>query len=185
MIFRRTVSALALCLAAACSQGSDIASPGPSNPGTPPGSGGGDGGSGGGGTASCPTGFTEGAAVGGLTTCNLAGTYLTDLTLPFVSGIAYAIDGRVDIGVDVGADGTDPDGTSATLTIEPGVTIFGRSGADYIVVNRGSQIDAEGNAANPIVMTSANDLIRRTPRDPGSGAHQPLPQRSNARHSCL
>ena len=41
MIFRTSVSALALCLLAACSQGSDIASPGPSNPGTPPGGGGG------------------------------------------------------------------------------------------------------------------------------------------------
>jgi trimeric autotransporter adhesin len=167
MIFRRSVSAIALCFAAACSQGSNIASPGPSAPGTPPGAGGGGGG-GGGGTASCPAGFTEGAAVGGLTTCNLAGTYLSDLTLPFVSGIAYAIDGRVDIGVDVGADGTNPNGTAATLTIAPGVTVFGRTGADYIVVNRGSQIDADGNAANPIVMTSANDLVRRADSDPSN-----------------
>ncbi|MEQ9437365.1 MAG: hypothetical protein RJQ02_16200 [Hyphomonas sp.] len=82
--------------------------------------------------------------------------------------MAYAIDGRVDIGVDVGADGTDPDGTAATLTIEPGVTVFGRSGGDYIVVNRGSQIDADGNAANPIVMTSANDLVRRADSDPSN-----------------
>ncbi|WP_340691547.1 hypothetical protein [Hyphomonas sp.] len=71
------------------------------------------------------------------------------------------MDGRVDVGVDVGADGTTAGGTAATLTIEPGVTVFGRSGADYIVINRGSEIDADGNAANPIVMTSANDLIRR------------------------
>jgi trimeric autotransporter adhesin len=161
MIFRRSVSALALCLAAACSQGSNIASPGASSPGTPPTGGGSSGGGSGGSAATCPTGFTEGAAVGGFTTCNLSGTYLADLTLPFVSGVAYAVDGRVDVGVDVGADGTTAGGTAATLTIEPGVTVFGRSGADYIVVNRGSQIDADGNAANPIVMTSANDLIRR------------------------
>ena len=167
MIFRRSVSALALCLAAACSQGSNIASPGASSPGTPP-TGGGSGGGGGGSAATCPTGFTEGAAVGGFTTCNLSGTYLADLTLPFVSGVAYAVDGRVDVGVDVGADGAAAGGTAATLTIEPGVTVFGRSGADYIVVNRGSQIDADGNAANPIVMTSANDLIRRADSDPAN-----------------
>jgi trimeric autotransporter adhesin len=161
MIFRRSVSALALCLAAACSQGSNIASPGASSPGTPPTGGGSSGGGSGGSAATCPTGFTEGAAVGGFTTCNLSGTYLADLTLPFVAGVAYAVDGRVDVGVDVGADGTTAGGTAATLTIEPGVTVFGRSGADYIVINRGSQIDADGNAANPIVMTSANDLIRR------------------------
>ncbi|WP_299949216.1 hypothetical protein [Hyphomonas sp. BRH_c22] len=70
--------------------------------------------------------------------------------------------------MDVGADGTDPDGTAATLTIEPGVTVFGRTGADYIVVNRGSQIDADGNGANPIVMTSANDLVRRADSDPSN-----------------
>ena len=120
------------------------------------------GGSGGGSSsAECPTGFTEGDVVGGFTTCNLTGTYLADLTLPFVDGVAYAIDGRVDIGVDVGADGAKADGTAATLTIEPGVTVFGRAGADFIVVNRGSQIDADGTATNPIVFTSANDLVRR------------------------
>ena len=167
MIFRRSVSALALCLAAACSQGSNIASPGASSPGTPP-TGGGSSGGGGGSAATCPTGFTEGAAVGGFTTCNLSGTYLADLTLPFVSGVAYAVDGRVDVGVDVGADGAAAGGTAAVLTIEPGVTVFGRSGADYIVVNRGSQIDADGNTANPIVMTSANDLIRRADSDPAN-----------------
>jgi len=161
MIFRRSVSVIALCLAAACSQGSNIASPGSSSPGTPPSGGGSSGGGGGGSAATCPAGFTEGAAVGGFTTCNLSGTYLADLTLPFVAGVAYAVDGRVDVGVDVGADGTTAGGTAATLTIEPGVTVFGRSGADYIVINRGSQVDADGNAANPIVMTSANDLIRR------------------------
>jgi len=72
----------------------------------------------------------------------------------------------VDIGVDVGADGTTSGGTAAVLTIEPGVTVFGRSGADYIVVNRGSQIDADGNSANPIVLTSAGDLVRRADSDP-------------------
>lgn len=168
MIFRRSVSALALCFAAACSQGSNIASPGPSNPGTPPGGGGTGGGGGGSGTASCPTGFTEGASIAGLTTCDLQGTYVADLTLPFVSGVAYAVNGRVDIGVDTGADGTKSGGAAATLTIAPGVTVFGRSGADFIVVNRGSQIDADGEASNPIVLTSANDIERRADTDPSN-----------------
>ena len=78
------------------------------------------------------------------------------------------MDGRVDVGVDVGADGTTAGGTAATLTIEPGVTVFGRSGADYIVINRGSQINADANAANPIILTSANDLIRRADSDPSN-----------------
>ncbi|GGB67829.1 hypothetical protein GCM10011503_15620 [Henriciella pelagia] len=158
-------SAFALLLAAAaCTQGSEISSPGPTNPGTPPGGGGSGGGGGGGGTASCPSGFTEGAAVGGLTTCDISGTILADLTVPNVSGVAYRLSGRVDIGEDVGADGS-AGGTSATLTIEPGVTLFGESGDDYLVVNRGSMIDADGSASAPIVFTSADDLERQADSD--------------------
>jgi len=168
MLLRSSISALALCLVVACSSGSEIASPGATSGGTPPGGGGGGTGGGGTGTASCPAGFTAGTSVGGLTTCNLSGTYLTNVTLRNVPGVAYAINGRVDIGVDVGADGARAGGSVASLTIEPGVTVFGRSGADYIVVNRGSQINANGTATNPIILTSANDLVRRADNDPSN-----------------
>ena len=168
MLLRSSISALALTLVVACSSGSEIASPGATSGGTPPGGGGGGGGGGGAGTASCPAGFTAGASVAGLTTCNLSGTYLTNLTLRKVAGVAYAVNGRVDIGVDTGADGARAGGSVASLTIEPGVTVFGRSGADYIVVNRGSQINANGTAAEPIILTSANDLIRRADTDPSN-----------------
>ncbi|WP_018147393.1 hypothetical protein [Henriciella marina] len=163
-----TTSVLALAVAA-CTQGSDISSPGASNPGTPPDGGGGGGGDGGdgGGTVSCPSGFTQGAAVGGLTTCSLSGVILSDLTLENVNGVAYRIEGRVDVGEDIGADGS-AGGTSASLTIEPGVTIFGASGADYLVVNRGSRLLADGQASAPIVFTSANDLERQADSDPSN-----------------
>ena len=166
MLLRSSISALALTLVVACSSGSEIASPGATSGGTPPGGGGGGCGGGGAGTASCPAGFTAGASVAGLTTCNLSGTYLTNLTIRKVAGVAYAVNGRVDICVDTGADGARAGGSVASLTIEPGVTVFGRSGADYIVVNRGSQINANGTAAEPIILTSANDLIRRADTDP-------------------
>ncbi|MBV5258076.1 hypothetical protein FLX56_06560 [Synechococcus moorigangaii CMS01] len=99
----------------------------------------------------------------------LSGDILNNLTLPFVDGIAYRIDGRVNVGIDVGADGNAAGGVSARLTIEPGVTIFGQGGADYLVINRGSQIEANGTAASPITMTSDEDLIRRAanPQDFG------------------
>ena len=169
MTFRTATSVLAILLAVACMQGSDISSPGPSNPGTPPDNGGGDGGDGGGdgGGASCPSGFTEGTAVGGLTTCDISGSILSNLTLTDVDGVAYRINGRVNVGEDVGADGTSG-GTAATLTIEPGVTLFGESGEDYLVVNRGSRLLADGDAAAPIVMTSADDLARQADNDPSN-----------------
>lgn len=165
MKLRMTVSALALGLLAACSQGSNIASPGATTPTTPPSSGGGTGGgTGGGSTASCATGFTQDAAqTGGLTTCVVSGAILSDLTLPFVDGTAYRLDGRVDVGQDVGGDGTG--GDPAVLTIEPGVTVFGNSGGDYLVVNRGSQLIADGSAAAPIIMTSDEDLDRQNDGD--------------------
>ncbi|MCA8901105.1 MAG: hypothetical protein KDA53_07615 [Hyphomonas sp.] len=159
----------AVALLAACSQGSDIASPGASNPGTPPGGGGsGSGGGGGGSTATCPSGFTTGTPVGNFTTCDLSGTILTNTTLPAVSGIAYRLSGRVDVGADIGADGSKTGGAPAVLTIEPGVVIFGSSGEDHLVVNRGSRIEAAGSASSPIVFTSAADLGRQADSDPSN-----------------
>ena len=163
MAFRLTVSALAFGFMAACSQGGSVASPGATTPTTPPAPSGGGGGGGGGG-ATCPIGFTQdAAATGGLTTCVVSGTILSDLTLPFVTGTAFRLDGRVDVGQDVGGDGGT--GDPAVLTIEPGVTLFGNSGDDYLVVNRGSRLIAGGTAAQPIIMTSDEDLERQNDAD--------------------
>jgi hypothetical protein len=60
------------------------------------------------------------------------------------------LNGRLDVGVN--------GGTAGTLTIEPGVTIAGNAGSDFIVVHPGSQIVANGTESNPIIMTSVNDL---------------------------
>ncbi len=166
MKLRMTVSALALGLISACSGGGSVSSPGTTPVTAPPApGGGGTGGGTGGGSATCPTGFTEGTAVGGLTTCNLSGDILSDTTLTNVSGIAYRIDGRINVGIDTGADGTASGGTAATLTIEPGVTLFGSSGSDFVVVNRGSQIIADANSTNPIIFTSEDDLERQNDAD--------------------
>jgi len=59
----------------------------------------------------------------------------------------------------MGADGAKSGGVSATLTIEPGVTVFGESGNDYLVVMRGSDIHAVGTSSAPIVMTGRQDIL--------------------------
>jgi len=64
----------------------------------------------------------------------------------------------VRVGRDVGADGNAANGIAASLTIESGVTLYGRTGADYLLVNRGSQLFANGTRQNPIIMTSENDI---------------------------
>ena len=154
--WRAIAFAVALGIAG-CSSGSDIASPGATSGGTPPG-GGGTPPPGGGGGGTCPAGFATLSAVGGVTACEVTGQILTNTTLPNIAGVAYRLNGRVDVGVDIGADGNRAGGQRATLTIEPGVTVFGASGADYLVVNRGSQIVADGNPGQPIVFTSQTDL---------------------------
>ncbi|WP_373995859.1 hypothetical protein, partial [Leptospira interrogans] len=51
------------------------------------------------------------------------------------------------------------------LTIDPGVVIFGSSGADYLLIERGSQINAEGTASRPIVMTSRQNIVGTATED--------------------
>ncbi|MDF3124587.1 hypothetical protein [Rheinheimera sp. 1928-s] len=98
---------------------------------------------------SCPTGTTEVASLTGRLNCQLTGDITTNVTL--AAGADYVLSGRVRVGVD--------NTTSATLTVQPGVTIYGKSGADFLVVTRGSKLMAEGTAANPITMTSVQDVI--------------------------
>ena len=89
--------------------------------------------------------------------CALSGEVIEDITL--VAGNYYKLDGKVAIGKDMGADGTKTGGVSAKLSIEPGVTIFGESGNDYLVVMRGSDIHAVGTSSAPIVMTGRQDIL--------------------------
>ena len=99
--------------------------------------------------ASCPAGTTEVNSLTGRLNCQLTGDITSNVTL--AAGADYVLSGRVRIGVD--------NTTSATLTVQPGVTIYGKSGADFLVITRGSKIEANGTATNPIVMTSVQDVI--------------------------
>ena len=155
-------SLAAVSLAGCGGGGSDVASPGEGQFATG-GTGGTGGGTGGNGQASadCPTGFINLGTVanGTLRSCGIPRAITANLTIPFRPGTAYRIDGVAAVGQDRGPDSANPRaGTaSAVLTIEPGVTIFGGV-AEYLVVNRGSQIIADGTASRPIIFTSLNDL---------------------------
>ncbi len=164
----------AIFLIAACTQGEEIASPGASSPGSGGSGGGGTGGGGtGGGAVSadvCPSGLASADTLSRSdfaseqVICDIAGTLLSDLTLPYVDTdndgipVAYRLSGRVDVGVDTGFDGSATGGDPAVLNIAAGVTVFGESGSDYLVVNRGSRIEATGTEGAPIVFTSRDDL---------------------------
>lgn len=93
----------------------------------------------------CPAGTTTIGMVDSQTnTCQVSGRITSNLTL--TEGNHYALSGAVI----VGGDNVD----SATLTVEPGVVVYGSSGNDYLVVSRGSKIEANGTAALPITFTS-------------------------------
>jgi hypothetical protein len=90
--------------------------------------------------------------------CQLSGTITGTLQLPNTAGVVYSLSARVSVGADVGGDGTRPGGASAQLIVAPGVRIFGSSGADFLVVQRGSSISAVGSATQPIIFTSRQDI---------------------------
>jgi len=161
-------AASASLVLASCGGADGVASPGEGDFGGGGGGGAGGGGGGGGGggaAADCPTGFanvgTVNAAVGGtLRICQLPALITGNLVVPLRTGTIYSISGRVDVGQDRGGNVAAPiaGALQGILTVEPGVRIFGSAGLDYVVVNRGSQIFAQGTAAAPIVFTSRQNI---------------------------
>lgn len=160
------MSLSAIALSACGGGGADnVASPGEGA--FPPSSGGNTGGTGGDPApgqpaADCPTGLSNIGTVanGTLRACQLPAKIVGNLVLAKRAGTIYAISGRVDVGDDRGADPLNPlPGTQqGILTIEPGVKLYGSGGLDYINVQRGNQIFAEGTATDPIIFTSRSNI---------------------------
>ncbi|MBB4657628.1 hypothetical protein [Parvularcula dongshanensis] len=92
--------------------------------------------------------------------CDMPNEVLFDLTL--TAGSLYRLNGPTFVGTDGGPDPEGPLATSAasaTLTVDPGVTVFGTSGETAIIVNRGSQLVARGTRGAPIIFTSQQDAL--------------------------
>ncbi|MEM8937011.1 MAG: hypothetical protein AAGC77_11445 [Pseudomonadota bacterium] len=94
-------------------------------------------------------------------TCVINNPVIGDVNL--TAGNLYRLDGTVFVGEDQGSDAASPTAgaDSGSLTVEPGVTIFGnqQSGiVDLLVVSRGSTIDVNGTSAAPVILTSRSDL---------------------------
>ena len=134
-------------------------SPTPTPPGTP--------------ATGCATGFADAGTIGNYRVCRIPNSINADLTIPARSGTAYQINGRVDVGIDVGGAATpNATGRTAILTIEPGALIFGNGGDadnDYLVINRGSQIQAVGTEARPIIFTARENLTAAGVTDTSQG----------------
>lgn len=114
---------------------------------------------------SCPMGTTDDGTLDGdqdgtvdFRVCQITGTITGNYTLEQIDGLVYSLGGRVDVGVDVGGDGNAADGAPGVLTVEPGVVVIGAGTADYLVVQRGSRLEAAGTEDQPIVFTARANL---------------------------
>ncbi|MFM9853446.1 MAG: hypothetical protein ACKVOJ_11665 [Sphingomonadaceae bacterium] len=131
-------------------------------------------------TISDPIGLTDAGTITGPTgtyrVCNLPARITRSSSLPRLAGLLYQMPSRVDVGYDNGPTAlsatntrvvTTPQGTpltltadsNVTLTIAPGVVLFGGSGQAWLAVNRGNRINAVGTATAPIVFTSRDNIL--------------------------
>ncbi len=102
----------------------------------------------------CPTGTTLVAD----RTCQITGTIAQNLTL--TNETTWVLKGLVKVGTDNSA--------KVKLNIEPGTLITGSGqAADYLYVEPGSQIYAQGTPYAPIIFTSPADGVGTTAPKPG------------------
>jgi hypothetical protein len=134
--------------------------------------------------AGCPTiadpqGLTDAGTITGPTgtwrVCQLPTLIRTSVSLPKISGLLYSMNGRVNVGCDggfsaptaaapvasttVGCTAPLTADTNVTLTIAPGVILFGNTGQSWLAVNRGNRISAVGSATQPIIFTSRDNVL--------------------------
>jgi len=137
--------------------------------------------------ASCPSfnatgGLTDSGTITGpegtWRVCTLPALVDVSSSLPKAPGVLYRLNGRVDVGCDggfsapssgspfktttasCGAKSLTAD-TNVTLTIDPGVIIYGENGSEpaWLAVNRGNKINAVGTASAPIIFTSRQNVV--------------------------
>ena len=167
---KRSMSLLLLGAAssalAACGGADDVASPGEGNlivvntpappppppPPPPPATGGAF-------TGATPAGLTDRGVQNGRRVFEVPARFTQDTTLQNLPGAVYLLAGPVNVGTDVGGDGAAAGGQAVTLTIQPGTIVVAAQGASaYLVVNRGSRLNANGTRTQPIIFTASENL---------------------------
>lgn len=83
------------------------------------------------------------------------------VTIPFINGV-HVFEDSLFVGQNVSSGAAPAGGTGPTLTIAAGSTIALQSASEYILINRGSSIVAQGTAARPITFTGYTDAVTQT-----------------------
>jgi len=138
------------------------------------------GGTGGGANALCASYTQDGATYQGIydgTNCVYRTDFINntrhltvDMTIPSLpSGGAHVFYGSLFVGqtyrtqAELAAHGIAKGGDGPKLTIEPGATLAFATKAQFLVINRGSQLIAVGEPDNPITFTSLSDISGKLP----------------------
>jgi hypothetical protein len=86
---------------------------------------------------------------------------LVSLTIPFITG-KHIFQDSLFVGDNVNTGSAPAGGTGPVLTIAAGNTLVFQDAADYVLINRGSQIVANGSPTAPITFTSFTDAVAGT-----------------------
>lgn len=125
-----------------------------------------------------PQGLTNAGTISGPTgtyrICQLPNLIRVSSSLPKLAGVLYSMNGRVNVGCDggftaptsgapftsttIGCSTPLTADTNVTLSIAPGVILYGATGQSWLAVNRGNKISAVGSASLPIIFTSQDNV---------------------------
>lgn len=84
-----------------------------------------------------------------------------DLEIPFITGV-HIFQDTLAVGEGVSSGAAPAGGAGPTLTIAAGNTLAFLDSSDYLLINRGSQIMADGSPTAPITFTGYTDAISGT-----------------------
>ncbi len=103
----------------------------------------------------CPTNTTAGQGkFADKPVCILSSAERITTNTHLTANNSYLIDGTVFIGENVDT----PNDDKISLTIDAGTTLVAPEGVNTLVIDRSAKIYANGTAANPIIMTSEQDV---------------------------
>jgi hypothetical protein len=84
-----------------------------------------------------------------------------NVTIPSITGV-HIFEDSLFVGQDVSTGAPPAGGTGPTLTIAAGNRLAFSESADYLLINRGASIVAQGTAAKPITFTGYEDAVLGT-----------------------